>query len=59
MKVALEVGYRNIDCASIYGNEKEIGVALKDAFDRGVTTRAEVFITSKLWNTKHAKADVR
>ncbi|UIX29155.1 aldo/keto reductase [Streptomyces sp. GQFP] len=43
---ALEAGYRGIDTASIYGNEKEIGGAIAAS---GVP-REELFITSKLWN---------
>ncbi len=53
VKVALEAGYRHIDTAAIYGNEKEIGEALQDVFAAGTVKREEVFITSKLWNTKH------
>ncbi len=56
---ALRVGIRHIDCATIYGNEAEIGRALQDSFDRGVVDRAELWITSKLWNNAHAAADVR
>lgn len=47
-----EVGYRHIDCASIYGNEKEIGQAFHRVFS-GEVKRGDVFITSKLWNTDH------
>ena len=53
VKVAIEAGYRHVDCAAIYGNEKEVGEALKEAFDANLVRRDEMFITSKLWNTKH------
>ncbi len=59
VETAITLGYRHIDCAAIYGNEKEIGAALKNMFDQGVVKREELFITSKLWNTKHAAEDVR
>lgn len=44
---ALEAGYRHIDTASMYGNEKEIGQAIKDS---GIDRR-DIFITSKIWRT--------
>jgi len=50
---ALELGYRHIDCAPIYGNEPEIGEALSGA------ERDGVWITSKLWNNAHREKDVR
>lgn len=56
---ALEVGYRHVDCAPIYGNEAEVGNALSDAFDAGVADRNEVWITSKLWNDAHSPERVR
>jgi len=59
VKHAIEYGYRHIDCAAIYGNEVEVGIALKACFDSGVCKREEVFITSKLWNTKHKPEDVK
>ncbi|MFF2998710.1 aldo/keto reductase [Streptomyces sp. NPDC057950] len=50
---ALEVGYRHIDTAEMYGNEKEVGQAVRDSgLDRG-----EVFVTSKLDNGAHAHDD--
>lgn len=55
---ALKAGYRQIDCAQIYGNEKEIGQALQDAFKDGLVKREELWVTSKLWNNAHAAADV-
>lgn len=54
----LDAGYRHIDCAAIYRNEKEIGEVFKKVFSGEKVKREEVFITSKLWNTEHAKRDV-
>ncbi|WCJ28353.1 Aldo-keto reductase family 1 member A1 [Euphorbia peplus] len=55
---AVEAGYRHIDCAASYGNEKEIGNALKKLFDEGAVKREEIWITSKLWCTDHDPEDV-
>jgi diketogulonate reductase-like aldo/keto reductase len=46
---ALEVGYRHIDCAAVYGNEAEIGKALAAS----QVPREELWITSKVWNDRH------
>lgn len=53
-----ECGYRHIDCAAIYHNEKEIGTAFAKIFGSGRVKREEIFITSKLWNTAHAPENV-
>jgi alcohol dehydrogenase (NADP+) len=53
---AAEVGYRHFDCASVYGNEHEIGYALQQV--RGHISREQLWITSKLWNDKHGENDV-
>ncbi|MBS2096797.1 aldo/keto reductase [Carboxylicivirga linearis] len=58
VKQAIQLGYRHIDCAAIYMNEKEIGKAIKECIDEGIVKREELWITSKLWNNKHAKEDV-
>ncbi len=50
---AVKAGYRHIDCAYIYRNEKAIGQALADLFAEGIVKREELFITSKLWNSFH------
>jgi alcohol dehydrogenase (NADP+) len=54
---AAEVGYRHFDCASIYGNEYQIGYALQQALRAGIK-REQLWITSKLWNDKHGEDDV-
>ena len=46
---ALEVGYRHIDTAAIYGNEEGVGAAVA----RSGIPRRELFITTKLWNDRH------
>ena len=59
VRQALELGYRHVDAAPIYGNEAEIGVALERALADGVVRRDALWITSKLWNDSHAPEDVR
>jgi alcohol dehydrogenase (NADP+) len=54
---AAEIGYRHFDCASVYGNENEIGVSFQKIMTSGIQ-REELWITSKLWNDKHAEEDV-
>ena len=54
---AISVGYRHIDCASIYGNEREIGESLRTAMQGGIK-REELFVTSKVWNNMHGDGDV-
>ncbi|KAM0672337.1 aldo-keto reductase [Ordospora colligata] len=50
---AIELGYRHIDTAHIYGNQKKIGQILKNIFSEGLVERKDLFITSKLWNDSH------
>ena len=47
MTTALQVGYRAIDTASLYGNEKEVGESVRSS---GVK-REDIFVTTKVWNT--------
>jgi alcohol dehydrogenase (NADP+) len=46
---AISIGYRHIDCAAVYGNEREVGAALA----RTGVPREELWITGKLWNDRH------
>ena len=57
--MAIESGYRHIDCAALYGNEKEIGEAIEEVINKGVVKREDLWITSKLWNTHKRKENVR
>lgn len=56
---AIKVGYRHIDCAAIYLNEKSVGKAIKDAIAAGDVAREELWVVSKLWNSFHLPEDVR
>jgi len=55
---AASVGYRHFDCAAIYGNEALIGESFRTILASGLIRREDLWITSKLWNDKHAEADV-
>jgi len=55
---ALKLGYRLLDGAGDYGNEKEAGEGLARAIKDGIVKRDDVFIVSKLWNTFHAPEHV-
>ena len=55
---ALRAGYRHIDAACDYGNEKEVGEGIARAFSEGWLQRKDIWITSKLWNTYHKREHV-
>jgi len=54
---AAMAGYRHFDCASVYGNEAQIGAVFAKILASGVS-RQQMWVTSKLWNDRHAEADV-
>lgn len=56
--VSLSTRYRHLDCACDYGNEVEVGQGIRRALEAGLVTRAELWVTSKLWCTFHAKEHV-
>jgi len=50
---ALGLGYRHLDAAAFYGSERAVGEAVAEAARRGVVaSRAEVFVTTKVWCTQ-------
>lgn len=53
VKTALNLGYRHIDEAWIYGNEEEVGKAFREVFAEGKIKREDVWVTTKLWNCFH------
>src|ERR1700675_4998455 len=58
-KAALEAGFRQLDAAERYRNEKEVGEAIQEVFKAGKIKREEVFIATKLWNNNHRPERVK
>ena len=59
IKVALEAGFRHLDCAELYRNEDVVGAAMHEAFEAGSVSREELFVTTKLWNNNHRPERVK
>ncbi len=57
VKNAVYSGYRHIDCASVYGNEENIGKVLYEIIKSGFLKREDLWITSKVWNDMHERVD--
>ncbi|XP_047999268.1 aldo-keto reductase AKR2E4-like isoform X2 [Leguminivora glycinivorella] len=55
---AIEEGYRHIDTAAIYQDEPQVGQGIADAIGKGLVKREELFVTTKLWNDRHAQGQV-
>ncbi|KAI9487352.1 MAG: 4-dihydromethyltrisporate dehydrogenase [Benjaminiella poitrasii] len=56
---AIKAGYRLIDCALMYGNEPQVGRAVRKAINEGIVKREDLFVIGKLWNSYHSKEHVR
>ena len=54
---AAALGYRHFDCASVYGNEAQVGASLRQVMAGGVA-REELWVTSKVWNDRHGEGEV-
>ncbi|KAM0166906.1 hypothetical protein ACHAQE_001117 [Botrytis cinerea] len=50
---AIEIGYRQIDCAAVYGNEVAVGRGIEEGLKRAGLKREDIWVTSKLWNDHH------
>lgn len=53
IRVALETGFRHLDCAELYRNEDVVGQAMREAFEAGTVKREDLVVTTKLWNNNH------
>lgn len=53
---ALQVGYRHIDAAAIYRNEKYVGRGIAEGLEKAGLNREDIWVTSKLWNDQYESA---
>lgn len=58
VETAIRLGYRHIDCAAVYANEKAIGNTLQKLYREGLVCREDLWLTSKIWNDHHGQGDV-
>ena len=57
VKEAIRSGYRHIDCAAVYMNEKHIGKAIAEVIAEGTVKREDLWITGKVWNDRHDEVE--
>ncbi|KIW10728.1 hypothetical protein PV08_10027 [Exophiala spinifera] len=54
---AIQSGYRHLDCAYVYGNEREVGEGIREGLAAAGISRSDLFITTKLWCTYHTRVE--
>jgi len=59
VRISLQVGFRNFDCAERYRNEEQVGEAMRSVFKEGKVRREDVFVETKLWNNNHRPERVK
>ncbi|HUO05698.1 MAG TPA: aldo/keto reductase [Candidatus Binataceae bacterium] len=59
VRISLEAGFRQFDCAERYRNEEQVGEAMRAVFRDGKVKRKDVFVGTKLWNNNHRPERVR
>ncbi|KAF2180421.1 glycerol dehydrogenase Gcy1 [Zopfia rhizophila CBS 207.26] len=57
VRTAIRAGYRHLDCAPLYWNEKEVGQALTEVLKETGIPRSDLFITTKLWSSQHSQVE--
>ena len=50
VSIALQTGYKHLDCAAIYGNQDKVGKGIKHGLQKANLSRSDIWVTSKLWN---------
>jgi diketogulonate reductase-like aldo/keto reductase len=59
VRISMEAGFRQFDCAERYRNEEQVGEAMRAVFTEGRVKRKDVFVGTKLWNNNHRPERVR
>jgi len=59
VRISLEAGFRQFDCAERYRNEEHVGEAMRAVFKEGKVKRKDVFVGTKLWNNNHRPERVK
>jgi diketogulonate reductase-like aldo/keto reductase len=59
VRLSLEAGFRQYDCAERYRNEEQVGEAMRAVFNGGKVRREDVFVGTKLWNSNHRPERVK